>query len=209
MKKPRKIPEGEFRNKARTKRKLIEAVGSSLRDGGYEYVGVNRIAGHAGVNKKLIYRYFDSVENLIDTYFKGIDYYTPAETSKPTKGKTTAPKEKDPASYVIEQIEHLKNSTELQETVLWELWEDRCFLHKTAEDRNRLTETFIASKHLTSKKEKDELKTLISLLIAGGYFLTLYAKNDRENSFLGTDISTDKGFKMVKDVIKKLLGGQY
>ena len=48
------------KNKELTKRKLFAAVGEILKSEGYNGLGVNRVAKQAGVNKKLIYRYFES-----------------------------------------------------------------------------------------------------------------------------------------------------
>lgn len=71
----RKIPDGEFRNKERTKLKLIDAVGEIIRTQGYIKLGVNNIATTAGVSKKLIYRYFETADKLIETYVRSRDYW--------------------------------------------------------------------------------------------------------------------------------------
>lgn len=51
-------------NRAATEAALVEAVGELLAERGFEGLGVNAIARQAGVNKALIYRYFDGIDGL-------------------------------------------------------------------------------------------------------------------------------------------------
>ncbi len=46
---------------------MIDAIGKIIREEGYLNLGVNKIAKVAGIHKKLIYRYFDNADNLIET----------------------------------------------------------------------------------------------------------------------------------------------
>ena len=64
-----------IRNKDQTKRKLIEAVGEIIKTNGYIGLGVNKIAKTAGVDKKLIYRYFGNINYLIECYLNENDYW--------------------------------------------------------------------------------------------------------------------------------------
>ncbi len=54
-----------IRDKEATKQRLIDAVGKILAERGFQNIGVNAIAKEAGVDKVLIYRYFDSLEGLL------------------------------------------------------------------------------------------------------------------------------------------------
>ena len=65
----------EPKNRKLTERKLIDAVGDIIRSTGYTGLGVNAIAKNAGVSKKLIYRYFGTVDSLIETYLVERDYW--------------------------------------------------------------------------------------------------------------------------------------
>ena len=64
----------KIKDKELTKRKLINAVGEIIRTEGYTGLGVNKIARQAQVNKKLIYRYFMTVDRLIEEYVLEKDY---------------------------------------------------------------------------------------------------------------------------------------
>lgn len=72
----RKVVKGPIRDKERTKKKLLAAVGKVLRVKGYSGLKVSRIATVAGFDKKLVYEYFGGVDKLIDEYIKTQDYWS-------------------------------------------------------------------------------------------------------------------------------------
>ena len=121
----RKIPEGEFRNKARTMSKLIDAVGEIIRTQGYTKLGVNHIASTAGVSKKLIYRYFGTADKLIETYVRSRDYWmifwSHAEV---LENNLHADHGKNLIETVLKNLyDHLSEMPETQKIILWEISE--------------------------------------------------------------------------------------
>lgn len=60
--------DGRHARRLRTEQRLLDAVGALLREGGMAALGVNAIAARAGVEKVLVYRYFDGLEGLMDAY---------------------------------------------------------------------------------------------------------------------------------------------
>lgn len=65
----------KIRDKAITSRRLIAAVGSLLAREGFKGIGVNAVAREAGVDKKLIYRYFGGLPGLIEAFGKEGDFW--------------------------------------------------------------------------------------------------------------------------------------
>jgi AcrR family transcriptional regulator len=57
-----------MRNKEKTKRKLLDAVGDIIRAEGFSRLGVNKVAKSAAVSKVLIYRYFGNFNQLLCAY---------------------------------------------------------------------------------------------------------------------------------------------
>ncbi|RYF76746.1 MAG: TetR/AcrR family transcriptional regulator, partial [Cytophagaceae bacterium] len=51
-------PATPVRNKEKSKQRLLDAVGKLLKSKGYAALKVNDIAATAGLDKKLIYKYF-------------------------------------------------------------------------------------------------------------------------------------------------------
>ena|SRR5690606_34288953 len=73
--KNRKVSSGPLREKSRTMHKLITAVGEVIQQQGYAGLNISNISKTAGVDRKLVYTYFDSLDNLIETYIRQKDYW--------------------------------------------------------------------------------------------------------------------------------------
>ena len=58
------------RNRVATTQRILQALGQVLDEEGLVGVRVNRIAEKAAVSKVLIYRYFGSIEGLLDDYLQ-------------------------------------------------------------------------------------------------------------------------------------------
>jgi len=56
------------RNRDLTAAKIIEAVGLVLARDGFDKIGINAIAREAGVDKVLIYRYFEGLPKLLSAW---------------------------------------------------------------------------------------------------------------------------------------------
>lgn len=63
----RKVASGPVREKSRMMEKLVEAVGTVILQHGYPGLTVANIGKAAGVDRKLIYTYFGSLDKLIET----------------------------------------------------------------------------------------------------------------------------------------------
>ncbi|MCW3170770.1 TetR/AcrR family transcriptional regulator [Chryseobacterium sp. 09-1422] len=70
----RKIVQGPISDKAKTKKKLLKAVGEILKNKGYTGLMVSKIAKVAGCDKKLIYEYFGDTDKLVNEYLRSIEF---------------------------------------------------------------------------------------------------------------------------------------
>src|SRR5690606_22460993 len=138
-KKERKRPQGEIRDRERTKLKLLSAVGQIIRTEGYQGLGVNKIAQIAGVNKKLIYRYFDSVDNLVEKYVREKDYWVSfvdkinvADSFQQDFGQVALP------NLLTQQLDFFFGADELQNIVLWEISKQSSLMREIANAREEL-----------------------------------------------------------------------
>jgi AcrR family transcriptional regulator len=64
-----------MRDRVETEKKLIAAAGQVLARDGFKALGVNAVAREAGVDKVLIYRYFDGLPGLIQAYARQGDFW--------------------------------------------------------------------------------------------------------------------------------------
>jgi len=66
------------RNREETEDKLVRAIAEVLAERGFSKLGVNSVAKQAGVDKVLIYRYFDGLDGLMQAYATSSDFWPPA-----------------------------------------------------------------------------------------------------------------------------------
>src|SRR5690606_13119863 len=85
---------GKINNTERTMRRLNKAKHAVIETEGYTGLTATNIAKAAGLSRRSISRHFGNVENLIETYVKGKDYWVAAAGDAPalaekSRGKGT------------------------------------------------------------------------------------------------------------------------
>jgi len=63
------------RNRQLTEKKIQDAATRILQESGFEEWGINAIARKAGVDKVLIYRYFKSLDGLLETIIEATEFW--------------------------------------------------------------------------------------------------------------------------------------
>lgn len=203
----RKIPEGEFRNKERTKMKLIQAVGDIIRTQGYTKLGVNHIAATAGVSKKLIYRYFGTAKNLIETYVKGKDYWMVfRESISELADRRGDDYGRGFMSTILQNLyEHLSGSPEAQKIILWEISEKSRLMREISGGREKLGAELFAVVDPFFEGTDIDIRAILALLLGGVYYVALHS-NATGGSFcdIGTETEERKNrlFKTLEDILE-------
>lgn len=206
----RKKYQGEFNDKERSKKNLIKAVGKVLKAQGYTGLTATNIARAAGLSRRLITIYFGSVENLIETYVKGKDYWIEAsgnigEMIVDNKGRNT---KKIIEQLLQNQLKNFYDNPEMQKLILWEISENSKIMHQVSEERERLgTKIF----NLTDKEfqGKDiDIRAMSALLVAGIYYMVLHAKST-DTLFCEIDINTPDGMERIRNAISIILDKMY
>lgn len=207
----RKIPEGEFRNKARTKLKLIDAVGEIIRTQGYTKLGVNNIAASAGVSKKLIYRYFETADKLIETYVKSRDYWMKFEDKAEKLVNQDHP---DHGRRLIESAlkslyDHLSEAPETQKIILWEISEHSNLMREISERREGFGREVFALTDPFFEGTSIDLRAISGLLWGGIYYQILHS-NATGGSFCEIENESQERkkrlFKSIENILKWAYG---
>lgn len=200
----KKIIKGPVRDKEKTKERLLAAVGKIIQTTGYQGLKVSTIAKEAGCDKKLIYDYYGSTEDLINEYVTQQDYwnkigiapdYTP--TPEETKEFTT--------ELVLQQYEMLRQNKELQKIILWELSEENYVLRQLADEREKQGELLF--QHFTDdlfKHSDVNLRAVMAILISGAYYLNLHTEVNGSN-FCGINLRTKDGREEIQQAFKNIL----
>jgi|SRR5690606_12275316 len=203
--KKRKVTSGPIREKARTMEKLIKSVGRVLKKHGYPGLTVAKIATESKLDRKLVYAYFGTLDNLIEAYITSRDYW---------KGKAQNDIEqllnqdkisnKEMVDLLKGQFNAVLNDQTLQRILQWELAEPTVALEKIAADRELIGETLIKKLEKDIDTEDLDVRAILALQSAGLYYLALHAKSNG-STFCGIDINQETGKKRIEDALAKIL----
>jgi AcrR family transcriptional regulator len=202
--------QGEFNDKSRSIQKLIDAVGVVIKTKGYTGLSATNIAKTAGLSRRLITVYFKSVDDLVETYVRGKDYWIAAsgnvdEMMEKNKGENT----QEIMDYLLQnQLDYFYNNTEMQKIILWEISQKTEIMHEVCEDRERLGSKFFALSDKELQGKDIDLRAVSGLLVAGIYYMVLHAKST-DTLFCEIDINTPEGMKRVKNAISLIIENTY
>ncbi|MFS4432280.1 TetR/AcrR family transcriptional regulator [Chryseobacterium sp. S90] len=207
----RKSAAGSIRNKERSKKKFLEAVGKILRTKGHTALKVTDIAATAGVDKKMIYNYFGGIDGLIDEYIRSQDYWSKVTIDEVDKIK---PKLDDGGQSFMEkmllsQFDYVYKSKEAQKLLLWRISESRKSLRKltdTQEENGEYIFKLLMDSHF--KEHAEDVRAIMAILVSGLYYLNMYAAMNG-SIFCGIDVDTSKGRDKIKSAVSFLLNQTY
>lgn len=200
----RKKYQGEINDKEKSKQKLINAVGKVLKSKGYTGLTATNIAKAAGLSRRLITIYFDSVDDLVETYVRNKDYWTAAsgkvEGIMNENGSRVTKKMID---YILQNhLDYFYNNSEMQKIILWEISEKTKIMYDVCEERERLgSKVFeLADKEFEGK----DIRAVSAILVAAIYYMVLHAKST-DTLFCEIDINQPEGMKRIKNAISLIL----
>lgn len=203
--KKRKVTSGPIREKARTMEKLIKSVGKVLKKQGYPGLTVAKIAAESKLDRKLVYAYFGTLDNLIEAYITGRDYW---------KGKAQnhiqalLHQDKISNEEMIDllngQFNAVLNDQTLQRILQWEISEPTIALKKTAADRELIGEELIKKLEQNINTDDLDIRAILAIQSAGLYYLALHAKANG-STFCGIDVNQEMGKQRIENALAKLL----
>lgn len=205
----RKIYQGEKNNKERTKTKLISAVGKVLKKKGYTGLTVSNISKEAGVDRKLIYLYFENVENLIETYIRSKDYWikTTNDTIEDIGNLSTGKSKNFLESLLLSQLDNFAQNIEMQKVVTWQISEKSNIMSQITREREKMSAVFFAMADKELKNKNVDIRAISSIMVAGIYYLVLHAKYT-ESTFCEIELN-EEGFNRIRSSIKDILNWVY
>lgn len=210
VKNERKPSDGPIRNKERTQKKLIDAVGKIFASEGHASLNAVKIASTAKVDRKLIYLYFGSLSNLIDCYFKGNDFWIPSSNKDIAKLllRQKPLSQKDIMTILKSQLDHIMNNKTFQKSIQWEISEKSKCMKNVADERERVGEQLFNLVDDRFTERRIDLRAILALQIAGIYYLGLHA-NVNGSTFCGIDINLPAGKRRIEKALKQVLGDAY
>lgn len=190
---------------AQTRQKLIGAVGTVLAEQGFKGLGVNRVAKTAGVDKVLVYRYFNGLPGLVAAYSRTVDFWpTAEELLGPDPGAVRAlPPDMQMAHFFKSFMAALRRRPVTQDILAWELLERNELSRQLEDHRIRIVLEFF--EQLDTLPDDDDLPAIVVLM--AGAVNHLIVKSRITSSISGIDLETDAGWERLNRGIDLLLKG--
>lgn len=196
-----------IKNRNLTEKKIIQAVGETIRTHGYTGLGLNKIARIAGVNKNLIYRYFGTVEELVEIYIRQKDYWLADNQEFSNAFSPDAPQKvmiKAIVSLLQHQFTYFFQEKEMQHLILSEITYDNELLKKLTLLREKIAEPFFESTAKYFNDSSINFRGIMALVHSGIYYLVLQSqRNDATNC--GLDITKEEDRKIILDSIDQIV----
>lgn len=196
----RKSAAGSIRNKERSKKKFLDAVGKILKTKGYAALKVNHIAAVAGVDKKMIYTYFGGIEGLIDEYILTQDYWSKANSDNVMLNFKDGGRE-FVKGMLTSQYDYVFKNKEAQKLLLWRLSESRKSLKKMTDIQEENGEFIF--KYITDPnfgQNSEDFRSVMAIMVSGLYYLNMYAAVNGD-VFCGINVNTAEGREKIKKAI--------
>lgn len=193
------------RDKAETKARILAAVGKLLAESGFKQLGVNAIAREAGVDKVLIYRYFENLPSLLHTFGKEGDYWLTVEELIGDESTTEAESLDEWMVLLLTRfLQGLQQRPVTQEILRWELLEGNELTLELAQVRDRMaTDSLEFLEQKYSFPPDQDVPAISAVLIAGIVYLVLRTKVSP--TFLGIDFSSPAGWQRIEKAIASLV----
>jgi AcrR family transcriptional regulator len=192
------------RNRPQTEEKLRQAVIDLLGRGGFGALTPSAVGKQAGVDKMLIYRYFDDLPGLVRSVAFATDFFPRYEDLCPPDEMATlrAMPVGERASLMLDRYAMaLMARPAVLELMVWELVE-RNALTAIMEDAREALGLKIMSDLFSDVEDPRRLAAVSAVLSAGVAYLALRRRKIRW--FNGLDLQSDQGWSDVRSAIRDM-----
>jgi AcrR family transcriptional regulator len=198
------------KNKAETKRRLIQAVGELVKTEGFSGLKISTVAKKAEVDRKLIYRYFGGLNYLIESYVVENDYWMIfSDSMKKMISETKFANSEQLITAVLQnQFKFFLTEKDMQRLILWELSTDSPLMQSIHNVRESMAQKFLELTDLHFKDSPVNFRAIAALLVGGIYYTVLHTMFNGGN-FTDIDISTEDGQTEMLKAIEQIVGWAY
>ncbi len=183
----------------------MDAVGDLLREKGVPGLGVNAVARRAGVDKVLIYRYYDGLDGLVGHWARTQDFWpTSSEVLGPDEELLREPDHARLARVLLERyVAALRRRPVTLQLLAWEMAADHPLLAVLEEVREQWAVELQA--RLAPLELPQSAFTLMNLHIAGAHYLLVRSR--RIAVFGATRVGDDADWALIYDAVETSFRG--
>jgi AcrR family transcriptional regulator len=193
--------QARVRDRQATEARLLKAVETLLTRKGFSALGVNSVASEAGIDKVLIYRYFDGMPGLLSAFANSEAFWPSVEEVRGDGPSDLAkmPAAERWATLMVRYARALRRRPIVREVLAWEQL-----------DKNELTEilrlrreNWCASlqEQLPNDDDLTDADTMSTVLIVITAIHYLIARSRLHGDFNGLGIENDADWEHIENVI--------
>ena len=193
------------KNREETSARLISAVGELIAKSGFSDLGVNAIARQAGVDKVLIYRYFNGLDGLYKAYSKSVDFWPPVTEILGNEDEYELLKQR-PFSEIMSVVfkryaDAIRNRPHTLEVLAWETIERNSLTIELENIRESTGMELMARMQEVEAPEAD-WQVIINLFAASIHYLLIRGRKIK--TFTGMDLTGDDTWDRINETIEFL-----
>jgi AcrR family transcriptional regulator len=194
------------RDREQTKQKLIHAAGKVLRLKGLQHTSSSAIARLAGVDRKLISRYFGGLNGLLEAYVIQQDYwltYARELQTKPDAANIHQVREML-ISVLVNQFTYFYNNEPMQRLILEEIGSKQWLMASISRIRESRGGEFLNVTDELFDGTSIDFRAIASVLVGGIYYITLHCKNN-DSTFCGLNLQDPKDRDRIPAALKAMI----
>lgn len=198
------------RDKSATKDKILKVTGEVFREVGYQRLTIALVARRAEVDRKLIYDYFKSKQDLFKAYLFDQDFWIAHEPG--LDDIIEAAKQDDAKSLAKDLIFRLLNrfyqNPEMQQMIHWEISESNPIGRGISDQRERIGEEMLALTDNHFRGSNVNFRAVEAILIAGIYYMVLHGRING-STFCSLDINRKEHFLIFENTLNQIVDWAY
>jgi AcrR family transcriptional regulator len=194
---------GAARDRAATERAIVEAAGRLLAERGFSALNVQALAELAGVDRKLVYRYFGGVEGVVERLGADARWTLGEAAEAPAEGDYGAVV----ADLTLAYGRALSADPTLRGLAAWEMVEDTPLLRRLDAARSAALGAW-AGQRLAGVTRPDGVDgpAINAVLVAAVQLLAL--RREQQRAFSGVALD-EAGWARIEAAVKTLADGVY
>lgn len=173
---------------------------------GFSALRISKVANIAGVDRKLVYRYFGNLNNLTEAYVAENDYWLLfAEHFKTlSQGLDSSNSQAFINDILQDLFKHFLNEKEMQNLILMELSGDSPIMRSIHNVRELIGQQLLATTDDHFQNTNVNFRAISALLVGGIYYMILHT---RKNGYLfaDVDLKSEEGTRAIQETMAQVI----
>jgi len=181
-------------------------VGSIIAEKGFKGLRISQISHLAGVDRKLVYRYFGNLDNLIEAYVTENDYWMLfASQLKALSGNVDSADGRRLIADILQQLfKFFLEEPESQDLILMELTGTNPLMRSIHNARESIGQDFFHRTDQFFQNSPVNFRAISALLVGGIYYIVLHTRKNGYH-FADTDLKSTDGMKAIMEAISQVV----